>query len=204
MSREQTIRNRPVPISPSGTTGNPRIDSHPSRSTSNGFIRTSAAGNGQFMLCWSIALEIASRFFASGEATPGAYLEQLGRYLRRMDRAELPRPLTPQEATTIRALLEHETFPGRDELLDQVPLARVVGRCGCGCATVELAVDRSPADAAVSHPIPTEATVLDEDGDGIGGMLLFASDGCLDQLEVYSYGDDSIRSLPPLDRLSIR
>ena len=54
---------------PVGTTGRPRIVSQPSRSTSNGFIRTSAAGNGQFELCWSIALEIASRFFASGEAT---------------------------------------------------------------------------------------------------------------------------------------
>ena len=64
------MRKRPVPISPSGTTGRPRMCSQPSRSTSNGFIRTSAAGNGQFELCWSIALEIASRFFASGEATP--------------------------------------------------------------------------------------------------------------------------------------
>ena len=45
--------------------------SQPRRSTSNGFIRTSAAGKGQLELCWSIALEIASRFFASGEATPG-------------------------------------------------------------------------------------------------------------------------------------
>src|SRR6185312_8005283 len=41
------------------------------RSTSNGFIRTSAAGKGQLELCWSIALEIASRFFASGEAIAG-------------------------------------------------------------------------------------------------------------------------------------
>ena len=68
-SREQTIRNRPVPISASGTTGRPRIWSQPSRSTSNGLIRTSAAGNEQFELCWSIAFEIASRFFASGEVT---------------------------------------------------------------------------------------------------------------------------------------
>ncbi len=33
----------------------------------NGFIRTSEAGNGQLELCWSIACEIASRFFASEE-----------------------------------------------------------------------------------------------------------------------------------------
>jgi DNA polymerase IV len=62
------MRNRPVPTAESGTTGRPRISSHPNRSTSNGFIRTSAAGNGQLRLCWSIALEIASRFFASGDA----------------------------------------------------------------------------------------------------------------------------------------
>jgi len=64
-SREQTIRKRPVPIAASGTIGKPRISSHPSRSASNGFSRTSAAGNGQPELCWSIAREIASRFLAS-------------------------------------------------------------------------------------------------------------------------------------------
>ncbi|MDQ2630209.1 MAG: hypothetical protein M3Y75_04420 [Actinomycetota bacterium] len=121
-----------------------------------------------------------------------------------MDQAGLPRPLSPEESATIRVLLEHEDFPGRDELLGQIPTARVVGRCGCGCATVELAVDRSPAEEALQEPIPTEATVLDEDGGGIGGMLLFVKDGCLNQLEVYSYEDEPIKSLPSLDRLSIR
>ena len=53
--------------------GAARVTATPSRSTSKGFIRTSAAGNGQFMLCWSIALEIASRFFASGEAIAASY-----------------------------------------------------------------------------------------------------------------------------------
>ena len=53
--------------------------SQPRRSTSNGFIRTSAAGNGQLALCWSIAWEIASRFFASGEAIPRIGSAQLVR-----------------------------------------------------------------------------------------------------------------------------
>ena len=68
-SREQTIRKRPVPRDGSGTMGRPRISSQPRRSTSNGFIRTSEAGNGQLALCWSIAREIASRFLASGPLT---------------------------------------------------------------------------------------------------------------------------------------
>ncbi len=59
------MRKRPVPSSGSPTSGRPRISSQPSRSISNGFIRTSEAGNGQLELCWSIAFEIASRFFAS-------------------------------------------------------------------------------------------------------------------------------------------
>ena len=47
--------------------------SQPRRSTSNGFMRTSDAGNGQFALCWSIALEIASRFLASAEDTGSGF-----------------------------------------------------------------------------------------------------------------------------------
>ena len=46
-SREQTMRKRPVPSSASGSSGRPRMWSQPRRSISNGFIRTSAAGNGQ-------------------------------------------------------------------------------------------------------------------------------------------------------------
>jgi hypothetical protein len=68
-SREQTTRNLPVPISESPTIGRPLIESHPSRSTSNGFIRTSEAGKGQDALCWSIASEIAWRFRGTASLT---------------------------------------------------------------------------------------------------------------------------------------
>ena len=68
-SREQMMRKAPVPSSGSATIGRPRISSQPRRSHSKGFMRTSLAGNGQFELCWSIAREIASRFFASEFAT---------------------------------------------------------------------------------------------------------------------------------------
>ena len=63
-----------MPISGSPTRGRPLISSQPSRSISNGFIRTSAAGKGQLALCWSIALEIASRFFASALLTGRVYV----------------------------------------------------------------------------------------------------------------------------------
>ena len=60
-----------------GRIGRPRIESQPRRSTSKGFISTATAGHSQEPLCWSIAFEMASRFFASGEliatrAAPGS------------------------------------------------------------------------------------------------------------------------------------
>jgi hypothetical protein len=114
-----------------------------------------------------------------------------------------PRPLKPEEVTVIRVLLDHADFDGRDELLEQIPAARVVGCCGCGCATVELAVDKAPADDAASYPVPNQATVLDEDGNLIGGVLLFVKDGCLAELEVYSFEDEPIGILPRPDRLRL-
>jgi hypothetical protein len=114
-----------------------------------------------------------------------------------------PRSLKPEETAVIRVLLEHADFEGRDELLGQVAAARVVGRCGCGCATVVLAVDKEPADDAASYPIPNQATVLDEDGNLIGGVLLFVKDGCLAELEVYSFEEEPIRTLPQPDRLRL-
>ena len=67
--------------------GRPRISSQPSRSTSNGFIRTSAAGKGQLALCWSIAFEIASRFFASAPRPKSASATSLpASYDRSVDR----------------------------------------------------------------------------------------------------------------------
>jgi hypothetical protein len=114
-----------------------------------------------------------------------------------------PRPLKLEETAVIRVLLDHAGFDGRDELLEQVPAARVVGRCGCGCATVELAVDKAPADDAVSYPIPNQATVLNEEGDMIGGVLLFVKGRCLAELEVYSFEDEPIRVFPGTDRLRL-
>ncbi len=114
-----------------------------------------------------------------------------------------PRPLKPEETAVIRALLDHADFDGRAELFEQLPVAEVVGRCGCGCATVDLAVGKEPAAGIEHQPIPNQATVLDEAGEPIGGVLLFVSDGFLSQLEVYSFDDEPIRTLPQPDRLRL-
>jgi hypothetical protein len=101
------------------------------------------------------------------------------------------------------ALLNHADFKGRDELLSQVNGARVVGRCGCGCATVTLAVDSSRPEATIESPIPSEATVVGSDGQGIGGVLLFVADGRLSELEIYSFDEDPIEQFPPVELLEL-
>jgi hypothetical protein len=116
-------------------------------------------------------------------------------------RPDLPRPLLPGERQTLLTVLRQADFPGRDALLAQADTATVVGYCGCGCASVHLAVaDGLPAGAETSSPIPNEVTVMDADGEPIGGILVFLTDGYLSLLEVYDYGE-RISPFPPVEQL---
>jgi hypothetical protein len=82
--------------------------------------------------------------------------------------------------------LRHADFPGRDELVAQVESATVVGYCPCRCATVALQVSPDAPRAIGSlRPMPNEADVVDENGDVIGGIIVFTKDGCLSALEIY-------------------
>lgn len=119
-------------------------------------------------------------------------------------RSELPRPLLPEERAALSAILEYGDFEGRDALIAQAATALVDGYCACGCATVSLHVDRATQAANdVRSPIPNEAEVIGDDGDPIGGMIVFLEDGYLASLEIYSY-EEPISPVPPPDRLRLR
>ncbi len=122
-----------------------------------------------------------------------------------MDRLDSPRLLAPEERATLAALLEYADFPGRDELRAQVDAVQVVGKCGCGCASVYFSAGGDPATSRerVPAPIPNEADVLDREGAKIGGILVFARDGRLSQLEVYGHSDEPINPFPPVGDLEI-
>jgi hypothetical protein len=111
--------------------------------------------------------------------------------------------LDPAEREVLRALLDYADFKARDALLAQIDDARVVGRCGCGCATVDLQVESPPVVEALSSPLPNEANVIGTDGEEIGGVLVFVKDGRLSTLEVYSNTEEPIDPLPPTSRLDI-
>jgi hypothetical protein len=147
------------------------------------------------------AAELAARRAELQSAAQAAGLtpEDIGEVLN--SRADLPRPLLPEERHTLLAVLTHADFDGRDALLAQVGGARVVGYCGCGCASINLSVDRqTPAAPRTRSPIPNEAQVLDDVGEPAGGVLVFLDDGYLALLEIYSYGNP-LSPFPPLARL---
>jgi hypothetical protein len=150
------------------------------------------------------AAELAANRAELQEAAQAAGLTpaEIGEILN--SRAELPRPLLPEERATLMAILTHADFDGRDALVTQARTAQVDSYCGCGCATVGLEVDRTtPPAVNARSPIPNGAGVFDADGEEVGGIIVFLDDGYLCNLEIYSW-DDPIAPFPALHRLSLR
>ncbi|MFD8421898.1 hypothetical protein [Streptomyces sp. NPDC059466] len=102
-------------------------------------------------------------------------------------------PLSPEAAATLRALLAGSD-PVSNALLAQIPHTRVVRRCGCGCATVDLEVDRTAATPAPSHDNP--AVDAGYTNPHAAGVLVFTEDGYLSLLEIYSVSDEPITAWP--------
>ncbi|MEV7883104.1 hypothetical protein ACWD3I_11895 [Streptomyces sp. NPDC002817] len=102
-------------------------------------------------------------------------------------------PLSPEVAATLRALLAGSD-PVSGALLAQVPHTRVVGRCRCGCATVDLEVDRTAVAPAPPHDNPAaDAGYTDPRS---AGVMVFAKDGYLSLLEIYSASEEPISTWP--------
>ncbi|AUY52835.1 hypothetical protein [Streptomyces sp. CB01881] len=108
----------------------------------------------------------------------------------------------PAEAVQLLEALLKEDQPDHRALLAQIPHLRVIGRCPCSCASIDFGLDRAavPAAPVAGNPV-ADGTVLDADGEPVGGALVFAYDGYLSNLEVYGWGDDQITRLPSPDRL---
>ena len=108
------------------------------------------------------------------------------------------RALSSEERTFIQWLLEHGE-EGASSFLPQLAEATVIGRCPCGCASVDLAVggrvapDGSPMDILSDY-------VWRED-DIPFGVFVFAHDGLLAGLDVYSF-TDPVTKLPDIQKLT--
>ena len=105
----------------------------------------------------------------------------------------MSRPLTPNERTTLDALLAAD-FPGAGELRLQAATARVTDRCACGCPTIELTVDEAAPPAVLAGRVAVEADVPD------GGLIVFADEGRLSGLEYWTTADETPTEFPSPDK----
>ena len=109
------------------------------------------------------------------------------------------RPLSGQEAALVRCMLEHGE-PGAATFLVQLPDARVVSRCSCGCASVNFSV------AGVAPP-PGSVGILAEfqfrmpEGH-VCGAFVFERNGVLAGLDVWSVDGRTVpATLPAIESL---
>jgi ketosteroid isomerase-like protein len=101
-------------------------------------------------------------------------------------------------AGRILATLLTATFPGRDEIAQQVATAR--GRVIDADGSLELSVDDAPP-ANVVRRIPVEAEAEDIDGMTFH-VLLHVVDGYINELEIYR--DDSLPLQAPIRPEALR
>ncbi|MFI5910748.1 hypothetical protein [Dactylosporangium sp. NPDC051541] len=95
-----------------------------------------------------------------------------------------PRPLTPGERRALTALVEHADRPG---LRAQLASAQVIGKCDCGCASVQL--------STTGPKLPdTEWLSVNATGDG-ADVVLHVIEGRLHELECYA-GEGVAVALP--------
>lgn len=106
-----------------------------------------------------------------------------------------PRALTDGERALLRWLLAQGGERGR-ALLPQVEHARATGGCGCGCATLELAVDGRPLPPRGVEPVTPDFFWTEANG-GLCGIFVSASAGTLSGLEVWSMGGEATASVLP-------
>ena len=105
------------------------------------------------------------------------------------------RPLSADEYALTRWLLEHG-LPGADAHLGALDRARVVGRCGCGCASVDFAVDDREPPRNATFEVLADYQWRDAAGH-LGGVFAFARAGVLAGVEVWSIdGEAATDDLP--------
>ena len=113
-----------------------------------------------------------------------------------------PRSLTDDERRVLGRILRSD-FRGVTALREQFESVRVIGRCDCGCPSVDLEpATGMPRSDQVGRLAPVELDVMHESGEPPGQIILFIDDGKLSYLEYVYYSDAPPRVWPSDDHLS--
>ena len=110
---------------------------------------------------------------------------------------DFPRPMTERERAILSFLLSVDAL-GVEALRVQAATAEVVGRCPCGCATINLRVDRAitPVSSIRTSPVIHAATPYSDDTAKLYELILFLDHGWLSSVEIVYYGDTPPTEFP--------
>jgi hypothetical protein len=114
-----------------------------------------------------------------------------------------PRSLSAEERAVLDHLLSVD-FEGADVLRRQAVEARVVGRCDCGCPTIDIETSApSLVEASQARLAPVEGRVVPRADEPPAEVLLFLDGGRLSCLELVWYGEAPPSSWPTTDRVEL-
>lgn len=101
----------------------------------------------------------------------------------------------------VASVIAAEDFDGKPELLAQVPFVRVVGGpiTFLNLAVQDIGVRRS---ALIKGCVPGQCWVSGEQGNAIGGLLVWVDDGYISALEYFWHTDEPPTRLPAVSQLS--
>ena len=99
------------------------------------------------------------------------------------DRSVFPRPLEAGEQELIEALLG-AARSGVGRYLGQLARVEVVGKCRCGCPSVDLAIESGPQNGT---PTPLVLADAESPGEVQVGVILWVCGGVLSGLEVHPW-----------------
>lgn len=112
-----------------------------------------------------------------------------------------PRQLTQAERGVLTLLLSRD-FPGVEDPRSQSPDVVAVGRCDCGCPSIELA-QTGMSSGGRSTLAPIEGRVTGDHGAPPIEVLLFTDDGQLSYLELVWYGESAPEAWPDIDNIEL-
>lgn len=113
-----------------------------------------------------------------------------------------PRGISATERAVLQRLLGGDSDDAT-RLRAQMPGLMVVGRCDCGCPTIDFDI-AAASPGATSRLVGLEGEALTAPGEPPIEILMFETDGMLSRLESVSYGDHAISDWPPVGLIEVR
>src|SRR5947209_2062243 len=105
------------------------------------------------------------------------------------------RPISEHEAAIVEWMIRHDPNGRLLHLASSIPQLRVVGRCGCGCASVDF---ECGGQGATGRPI---ANAEAQTPRGSVGLILWGREDAITGLEVYELSAAEPNPLPAVSEL---